>query len=180
MHDEARTANLLGATALAVSDLFLASVTSAAAVGPSAAAALVILDRSPGLSVTELGRRVGLSQPAAARMVDGLEHHGLVRRERTWGRWVAVRPTEAGTRAARGLLTARTDALREVVDGLEEDERADLDRLLTKVLGALHRTPGDADRLCRLCDRDACVHLGRVCPVGQAERDSRARQPDDG
>ncbi|GAA1774329.1 MarR family transcriptional regulator [Streptomonospora arabica] len=169
----------MGATALALSDLFLSSVTAAAPTSPSAAAALVVLDRTPGLSVTELGRRVGLSQPAAARMVEGLERQGMVRRERTWGRWVAVRPTETGTQAARGLLTARTESLKEVVDHLEESERADLDRLLAKLLDGLHRAPGDADRLCRLCDRSACVNRGQICPVGQAERDSASSKCND-
>jgi MarR family transcriptional regulator, negative regulator of the multidrug operon emrRAB len=180
MHDDARTANLLGAAALVLSDVFLSSVTAAASASPSAAAALVILDRTPGLSVTELGRRVGLSQPAAARMVEGLERQGMVRRERTWGRWVAVRPTEAGTQAARGLLSARADALREALGELEDDEQADLDRLLAKLLAGLHRVPGDADRLCRLCDRGACVNQGQICPVGQAERDAHPTQADDG
>ncbi|WP_411157268.1 MarR family transcriptional regulator [Nocardia terpenica] len=31
-----------------------------------------MLSTAPGVSVTELGRRVGLSQSAATRMVDGL------------------------------------------------------------------------------------------------------------
>src|SRR5918992_1458536 len=67
MHDTRRTANLLGATALAVTDLVLAGATAAAGTSGSGAAALVLLRATPGLSVTELGRRVGLTQPAAAR-----------------------------------------------------------------------------------------------------------------
>lgn len=81
MHEAARTANLLGATALAVTDLALAGVARAAGTSTSGAAALVVLVASPGLSVTELGRRVGLSQPAAARMVDSLQAGG------SRGRW---------------------------------------------------------------------------------------------
>jgi len=50
-----RTANLLGATALAVTDLSLGDATLAAAVSASGGAALVVLSAAPGLSVTEVG-----------------------------------------------------------------------------------------------------------------------------
>jgi MarR family transcriptional repressor of emrRAB len=80
MHDEDRTANLLGAAALALTDLMLTGATAAACTSASGAAALVVLSADPGLSVTELGRRVGLTQSAAARMVESLEHRGLVER----------------------------------------------------------------------------------------------------
>ncbi|RCV60397.1 MarR family winged helix-turn-helix transcriptional regulator [Marinitenerispora sediminis] len=143
--------------------------------------ALVVLAHAPGLSVTELGRRVGLSQPAAARMVDALERDGLVRRERGWGRWVAVLPTELGRRAADDLLASRGGALAAAVERLEEPERGELERLLAKLLDGLYTKPGDAEHLCRLCDRAACLAQGSVCPVGQADRDHRAREtPDDG
>ncbi|GGR88035.1 hypothetical protein GCM10010252_28570 [Streptomyces aureoverticillatus] len=185
MHDaESRTANLLGATALALSDLLLSGVGAAAGTSGSGAAALVVLAGDPGLSVTELGRRVGLTQSAAARMVDGLERQGLVRRASTRGRAVAVRPTEAGTAAAHRLLAARGDALRAALHHLGRDERAQLDLLLGKLLTGLYQQPGDAERLCRLCDRDVCVKNRATCPVGQADRDHRARRergdPDDG
>ncbi|MGH3368275.1 MAG: MarR family transcriptional regulator, partial [Nocardioidaceae bacterium] len=74
MHDTTRTANLLGAASLGVADLMLEGATAPAGVGASGSAALVMLAHAPGLSVTELGRRIGLSQPAAARMVGALEH----------------------------------------------------------------------------------------------------------
>lgn len=181
MHDELRTANLLGAASLALSDLLIAGATAAAGTSASGAAALVILSFEPGLSVTELGRRVGLSQPAAARMVESLEKQQLVRRERTWGRWVAVRPTELGTQAAHSLLASRGSALRTAVGRLDEDEQAQLDGLLAKLLTGLCSEPGDAEHLCRLCDRDACLARGAVCPVGQADRDCRAHEArDDG
>ncbi|MGH3879689.1 MAG: MarR family transcriptional regulator, partial [Actinophytocola sp.] len=94
MHD--RVANLLGATALAVTDLMLAGATRAAGVSTSGAAALLVLRAAPGLSVTELGRRVGLTQPAAARMVATLEASGLASRRATPGRAVAMHLTAAG------------------------------------------------------------------------------------
>lgn len=176
MHDADRTANLLGATALAVTDLALSGATGAAGTSASGAAALVVLSAAPGLSVTELGRRVGLSQPAAARMVDSLESGGLVERRAGPGRWVSVQPTQAGLRTARTVLAARGAPLTGVVDVLEEDERRALDGLLAKLLTRLHGEVGNAERLCRLCDRAGCVRDAAVCPVGQAQREEQARE----
>ncbi|MFC7743116.1 MarR family transcriptional regulator [Nocardiopsis composta] len=98
MHDSHRTANLLGATALAVNDVALAGATKAAGVSASGAAALVTLSAAPGLSVTELGRRVGLTQSAAARMVDSLENAGLVERRSSpiSRKWTTAHLTGAG------------------------------------------------------------------------------------
>jgi DNA-binding MarR family transcriptional regulator len=163
-----RTANLLGATALAVTDLALAGATKAAGVSASGAAALVALSAT-SLSVTELGRRVGLSQSAAARMVDSLQGDGLVERHAGIGRMVSVRLTPTGQRTARQVLAARGAPLADVVAGLDDGERQDLDRLLAKVLDRLYAEIGDSDLICRLCDRPSCT-ADAPCPVGAAER----------
>jgi MarR family transcriptional regulator, negative regulator of the multidrug operon emrRAB len=166
----ARLANLLGATALAVTDLALGGATDAAGTSSSGAAALVVLHADPGISVTELGRRVGLTQSAAARMVDALEQRGLVERRSTVGRWVAVHPTHAGRAAATALLDARGGRLTALVGELPADERAALTRILERLLRAVYGEVGSAERVCRLCDRATCTD-DAVCPVGQAERD---------
>jgi MarR family transcriptional regulator, negative regulator of the multidrug operon emrRAB len=168
-----RTANLLGATALAVTDLALSGATRAAGVSTSGAAALVVLSASSGVSVTELGRRVGLSQSAAARMVDSLEADELVTRDRAPGRrWVIVRPTPAGRKVARDLLAARGAPLSDVLDVLDDDEHQVLAGLLSKLLTRMYADAGSAEKMCRLCDRGACT-TDATCPVGQAERDQR-------
>jgi MarR family transcriptional repressor of emrRAB len=174
MHDPARTANLLGVTALTVHDVALTGATRAAGVSASGAAALVVLSGAPELGVTELGRRVGLTQSAAARMVDSLAAAGLVERHPRPGRSVAVTPTPAGRRAAGELLAARGARLTELVGTLDEHEQETLAVLLGKLLTSLYDQVGDADLVCRLCDRTSCT-TGAVCPVGQAERDRRGR-----
>ncbi|MFI9354749.1 MarR family winged helix-turn-helix transcriptional regulator [Streptomyces lydicus] len=180
MHDERRTANLLGAASLGLSDLLLAGAIAAAGTSGSGAAALVVLYTDAGLSVTELGRCIGLTQSAAARMVDGLERQGLVRREATRGRPVALHPTDLGRQTARNLLASRSDALTAALQHLDGIEQAQLGALLSKLLTGLCRRPGDAARLCRLCDRGTCVRNSATCPVGQADREQRARQEQDG
>jgi MarR family transcriptional repressor of emrRAB len=171
MHDETRTANLLGATALAVTDLALGGATAAAGTSNSGAAALVVLDAAPGLGVTELGRRVGLTQSAAARMVESLEQRGLVERRPTLGRWVAVHLTDAGRSAATALLDARGGRLTALVAALPPGDQEALARVLERLLRVVYGEVGSSDRVCRLCDRGACTADDAVCPVGQAERD---------
>ena len=178
MHGGLRTANLLGATALALSDLMLTDATRAAGTSTSAAAALVVLSTDPGLSVTELGRRVGLSQSAAARMVDSMEASGLVKRQPSLGRWVTIQLTDAGSGAARQLLAARGGRLTAVVQRLDENEQAALAPLLSSLLKALYIEIGNAKHICRLCDEAACLANQAICPVGQAERDRQAQRPD--
>jgi MarR family transcriptional regulator, negative regulator of the multidrug operon emrRAB len=168
MHE--RTANLLGAAALAVSDLLLRGATAAAGVSESGAAALVVLLNAPGVSVTELGRRVGLSQPAAARMVETLERRGLVERRPTLTRSVAVHPTETGARAGQDILSSRGGPLRELVESLDNADRARLEDLLSTLLGRVYTHIPEADFLCRLCDGPACVADDHTCPVSDARR----------
>jgi DNA-binding MarR family transcriptional regulator len=169
MHELDRTANLLGATALVVTDLMLAGATRAAGVRGSGAAALITLLDSPGLGVTELGRRVGLSQSAAARMVDSLAAAGLVRRHGTTGRAVPVRLTAEGTEAGARLRTARSESLTDLLSGLPERDRTRLAGLLETLLARLTERVGDTELVCRLCDRTACT-TGATCPVGEAHR----------
>lgn len=173
MHDTDRLANLLGATALSLTDLLLAGATKAAGLSASGAAALVVLSATPGLSVTELGRRVGLSQSAAARMVDSLAADGLVERRPGVGRWVIIRLTKSGQRTARRVLAERGGPLTEVVDGLSGADRDALAGVLSTLLTRLYGQVGNAELMCRLCDR-ACCTADATCPVGAAERE-RAR-----
>lgn len=172
MNDATHTANLLGASALAITDQMLTRVTESVTLSASGASALVVLRATPGLSVTELGRRVGLSQSAAARMVDSLEGDRLVERRPGVGRWVSVHLTASGRAAARRLLVARGDPLIEMVAVFDEAEQRQLRQLLTKLLPRLYENVANADLLCRLCDRAVCT-TDAVCPVGAAERESR-------
>lgn len=172
MHDQ-RLANLLGAAALAINDVMLAEVHSTGTVSASGASALVTLAQSPGLGVTDLGRRVGLSQSATTRMVDAMEAAGLIRRAPGAGRLVGVSLTPSGHETAGRILAARAGRLTELVSDLDAPEREALTELLVKLLARLYGEIGSADLLCRLCDRGCCTRSA-VCPVGQAERDREA------
>ena len=159
---------------MAVNDLALAGVRDAAGISASGAAALVVLSASPRLAVTELGRRVGLSQSAAARMVDSLQSGQLVTRRPGVGREVGVVLTAAGRKAAGRLLAARAEALIGLLGALDPAEQEVLAELLAKLLTRIYGQVGRAELMCRLCDRAGCTD-NAVCPVGQAERDGRDR-----
>lgn len=165
-----RTANLLGAAALTGADRVRETTAEAAGTSSSGAAALVTLETYGGLGVTELGKRVGLSQPAAARMVDALSEQGLVERRRASGRSVGVWLTRCGRTAVGKMLKARSRALVRLVQGLEPQQQEALRAGLKALLPVLFDHAASEHVVCRLCDRDACVADGSVCPVGQAAR----------
>ena len=169
MHSDDRTANLLGATALAVGDVVLGAAAASVGLSPSGSAALVVLSASPDLQVTELARRIGLSQPAATRLVDALEARRLVERRPGRGRGLEIRLTRTGRSATRSLLDARDAPLHELVALLADEDRRALGDLLATLLAKLYERVGDAELMCRLCNRAACT-TDAVCPVGEAER----------
>lgn len=169
-----RTANLLGAAAVATAERVRAAASAAAGTSSSGAAALITLRADDGLGVTELGQRIGLSQPAAARMVDTLEDQGLAERRRKSARSVGVRLTRHGQAAANRALRARGHTLMQLIDGLEPAEQDALQTGLEALLGKVFDHVGSEYLVCRLCDRAVCVAAGAICPVGQAARDRQA------
>jgi len=157
--------------------------------GMSAAAALVTLASEPGIGVTELGRRVGLSQSAAVRMIDGLAARGLAVRETAGppgraarpaapaapaadppgpdGRTVTLRLTPAGRRAARRVLSERERGLVQLLSPLNDDTLPALDAALSAVLDGLTGKGAPVHHTCRLCDERACTAVA-PCPVDEA------------
>ena len=125
-HDD-RTANLLGALALTLSDRAGAAVHAGAGVSGSDAAALVTLrNYAEGEPLDLLRRALALSHPAVVRLADRLQARGLVERHRSDrdGRAVALRLTAAGRRAADAALAARADAIAAALDTLEPGSAA--------------------------------------------------------
>ena len=167
--DDARTANLLGALALTVGDAMQAAVEGAGGRGGATPAALVLLHDEPGMSVSELGRATGLSQPGAVRLVDDLERSGLVARgPGADARTHALRLTALGSRRVRRTLAARADVLDRLLEPLTSAERRALEGLLDRLLVAWTGDEAHAVSVCRLCDTDTCP-LDR-CPAELAWR----------
>jgi DNA-binding MarR family transcriptional regulator len=164
---EERTANLLGALALALGDALREATEAAAGHGGAGPAALATTAQWPGQPVGALGERFGLSQSAAVRLVDRLAADGLVAREPgPDGRTLAVLATAAGTNRAAQVLAARRQVLAEALVTLTPAERAQLASLLERMLEGLTAGPADACQICRLCEIAACPQ--DRCPVTRA------------
>jgi MarR family transcriptional regulator, negative regulator of the multidrug operon emrRAB len=165
-----RTANLLGALALMAGD----RVREAAGAEPTWSAALVSLQTmADGGSIDDLRRVLGLSHSGGVRVVKALGRAGLVelRRDPHDGRAVQVWLTAAGREEATRIRAIRLEALDELLEPLAPADRAELDTLLARALGAATGDVDDARHICRLCDPGVCGHPAR-CPVTCAARAS--------
>jgi MarR family transcriptional regulator, negative regulator of the multidrug operon emrRAB len=168
-----RLANLLGVTAVAATDRLRRAVESELAHGGSVPAALVHLQAYPGESLEALRHVLGVSQPAAVRVVNRLVTEGLLeRRAGPDRRTVALHLTAAGDRAASDLLARRARSLRALLDVLPPDEQAALEPLLERLAAALADDRSQALRVCRLCDRRACTSAPG-CPLDHTSETDR-------
>jgi DNA-binding MarR family transcriptional regulator len=159
-----RTANLLGATGLALHDRIAGAMADASGRSMADAAALNAIGQAPGTSIRAVAIVTGLTHPGAVRVIDRLERDGLVERGAgADGRTVGVRLTAAGASLFRRQTRARAEALEALVAGLSVSDRVALEELLVALLGALTTSEEQAEHTCRLCDESSCPQ--ERCPV---------------
>ena len=152
----ARTANLLGAFALAASERLDVRSDTAAIVS--------LLTTLDGQSQEALRRALGLTQTAVVRLVDRLAGEGLVeRRPGPDGRTRSIVVTAAGREAALAAQDRRADAMQALLEPLDAEDRRRLAGLLEKLLGGLTHGRDDAFHICRLCDLRVCPQ--DRCPI---------------
>ena len=140
-------------------------------VSPRAASILLTLLSRGALPISRTAEIVGISQPTATRLVDGLQNRGLVRREPRAGRVVIVSLTTAGRETAGRFQRARANVARQLAKPLATRERELLAGFVDKILyAAAGRTA--ARTTCRYCDHGVCQ--GDGCPInrraGEIER----------
>jgi len=171
----ARTANLLGAVTLGMTDALRAACFGALEHGGETAAALATIGLEPGLTNQRLSRILGLSHPGVVRLVDKLVAEGAVERRshRDDARAVALHLTAAGQDCRARLLARRRHALVSVIERLSRREQAQLAALLEKILLELPRDEMHAHAICRLCEEQACKN----CPVERAFAISAGASP---
>ncbi len=163
MSDE-RTANLLGALSLTLTDRLTEETQMRAERGAAAPAALISVGAAPGDSIDALSRTIGLTHSATVRLIDRLARDGLVeRRSGADARSVSLYLTPHGAARRRGILQGRREVLTDALSPLSPQEQVLLTRLMETLLGALTQDRQDADHICRLCDEDACPQ--DRCPV---------------
>ncbi len=118
-----------------------------AAVGASVTragyAVLRCLDETGELTMGDLARSCVMDPAAAARLVKTLEGDGLVERASAGSdaRFVRVRLTGAGRDIYRRVVDVRVDYLRKVLAGWSDDDRAELVRLVDRLVGDLTTVP---------------------------------------
>lgn len=176
----ARTANVLGALALIVTDQTDRTVAARSGQSASSAAALSalhqFLDRP---TVDKLRQVLGLTPSGAVRLVDRLGADGLVvRGPGADGRSRAVTLTASGRASAAELARARRDVLVTMLDGFSADEVQALERMLGRMMRNAVRAKAGGAWICRLCDLTACDRAAGRCPAMTAAAERYGRRPD--
>jgi DNA-binding MarR family transcriptional regulator len=174
-YNSSREDNLLAALALAVSDRIELAVARATGLEGRAPAALLTLD-SPGATATVYGLATALklTHSGTVRLVDRLAERRLVKRHPgSDRRSVELTLTPEGRRTVTRTRAARADAVIDLLEVLTDDQRAALTDIQEVVLGAIEEHSTELPWVCRLCDRYACRHGRRGCPVEEATRRGR-------
>jgi DNA-binding MarR family transcriptional regulator len=188
--DDARDANLVAALSVAISDMLVAETDVAAGHGGAAPAALVALHEFAGGGTMDKLRDVlGLTPSGAVRLVDRLEHDGLVeRRPGTDNRSVALALTAKGRRTAMRVRAARNGAVERLLAALSEADRVALRRASEALIRAITGQRLEARRqgeptatgwLCRLCDFAACGRPDGHCPAAASAAAAFPPAPND-
>ena len=157
-----RTANLLGALALAVTDKIEQSAHSVLGRGGETPAAVVVIGYGSGLTNNGLRRILRLSHPGTVRLVDRLVGDGLVeRRPGRDSREIALHLTNEGIRVREALLAKRISTIASMLTVLSAAEQSDLANLLSELLSRPKSSELERYTLCRMCDDRVCSN----CPL---------------
>jgi len=169
MNDRSRSANMLGALAVAINGQLLDSLKRHPNQTDSSAAALRVIALFEGCTNGQLGAVLRLSHSATVRLLEKLSDAGLVEvRTGTDRRSVALHLTKAGRARVSAVLRARSATLARILDVLTPAQRRTLDAVTETLLDRLTTSPVEGAHICRLCDDRACppdrcpVHLKAV------------------
>jgi MarR family transcriptional repressor of emrRAB len=166
MSERLRTANLLGALSLAITDRLLVELREHSRQNDTSASALNVISYAEGCTNGQLGAALQLSHSATVRLLDKLSEAGFVEvRQGLDKRAVAIFLTDAGRDRTRSVVQARNQTLADLVELLGPQQRAQLDDIAETLLEKMTQAPSDAMHICRLCDERACPQ--DRCPVHQ-------------
>jgi DNA-binding MarR family transcriptional regulator len=168
----ARTANLVGALALALSDRLDDVLAQSSGLRVPDAAVLNVVGQAPGGTIESVRAVLGITHGGVVRIVDRLAAAGLVeRRAGPDARSLALHLTAAGAARWQAQTRARGQWLADVIRRVPRDVRPQVEPVVAALLTAL--TPDDdvAETTCRLCDESVCPQ--RCCPVTLAAKAAR-------
>jgi DNA-binding MarR family transcriptional regulator len=161
-----RSANLVGAFALAVFDRMAGAIDECDGSFGSSAAALLLIHHGHVGRIDDLREPLGLTQTGVVRLVDRIAHLELAKRVSHAGgdlRLVGVELTPKGSQMVARILAAREQAVARLLGSLTPAEIDQLTGICEKSLAHVAGVAAAPGRLCRYCDEDAC-DLSR-CPV---------------
>ncbi len=106
---------------------------------PGRFAALVLIDRNPGISQTALSRAIGSDKSTLTPVLDGLVKRGLISRERTRAdrRLYELKLTDAGRKAMRAMFERAQRHESELDEIVGPRERETVMKALRKIAAAL-------------------------------------------
>lgn len=162
----ARTRNLLGAYSLALTDRIRNAAEAVAGCSGAGPAGIVQIGLYPGQSIESLRHALGLTQSAATRLIERLEHAGFVVNEKTDvtdGRKAVLSLSVRGTKVMNKILAVRESVIKDHLDLLNEQEQVQFGAFLEKLMTNLAATKTESDYVCRMCDMRNCPD--DVCPV---------------
>ena len=151
--------NLMGALALALGDAQTHAAEVASGLPASAAAAVVTIGHTPGMTIGQAARVAGVSHSVMVRIAEGLVARGLMARAVGEDRRaVGLTLTVAGVALREAVLAARAAVLARALAGVDAGA---LMPMVVQMLTTLTDSRRMADHMCRLCDEALCTD----CPV---------------
>ncbi len=152
--------NLIGATAIAISDSIKNACEETTGNTGSFPAALVIIERYPTITVDLLGQYLQLSQSGAARLVERLVKHNLAERHQgNDRRFIHLKLTSDGKTMVNEIQKAKVEAVSNLLNSLTEQEQQQLLNLLSKIAGKYSNTEVIEEYICRFCNISKCPLL---------------------
>ncbi|HEX5018685.1 MAG TPA: MarR family winged helix-turn-helix transcriptional regulator [Actinomycetes bacterium] len=162
----ALTASLLGAVADELASAMDHAVQADTGLRGESSAALTVLLHTPGLTIKELARHLGMRSPSAVELVGRLEAQGLVvRKPGSDARSRSLVLSSAGRRRAQAVLAARDRVARNWLRALSPRQQRDVRGALMRILEELRTDDVDPDHLCRRCNESVCTLS--ICPVAR-------------
>ncbi len=131
----------------------------------AAAAALISIDKNPGIAIDALSRILRYSHSGMVRLVQRLVDQGLVvrGREAEDGRVAALTLTKRGAAIVTAIHRRRREWLVTVLNGIPPKQLDALQAAISTVLAKLTEGREAANYICRLCDESVCTP--DRCPV---------------
>ncbi|MFN3348414.1 MarR family winged helix-turn-helix transcriptional regulator [Pseudorhodoplanes sp.] len=113
--------------------------TQSVGLSPGRFAALILIDRNPGMSQTALARAIGSDKSTLTPVLDDLVKRGLISRTRTRSdrRLYELSLTDAGRKVVRAMQDCAERHERELDDIVGPRDRAQFVRILRKISTAL-------------------------------------------